>query len=577
MRVNNDTSFGSAPIGTSRPMLADPAAVANSLAVPRRRILHWSWSLPPGWPLSVLLIFYPLWWALGMPVVLYALIAIPMAVSLFRRPRISFPPAFMLWAVLLVWVALSGLMLGQVAPDTLPPSGSGRYFGFGIRVVNYLALTIIMLYVGNLSERELPKLRIVRLLSWMALVTVVGGWVGALAPGLHFDSPMEQILPKFISGYDFVQKLVHVEVAQVQDVFGGDSAQPRPSAPFEYTNTWGQNIGILLIWFVVGWALYGSLVRKIFAGVVIAAAIFPIVYSLNRGLWVGLGVAAVYVALRLAVRGRMAVLGGLLAVTGLLALTILATPFGALINERIAHGHSDDIRSTLNAAAVQAAVSSPVLGYGAGRALIGSNRSIAIGKSADCPQCGNRLIGSDGQVWLLLVSQGFVGAFCYLGFFAWLVWRYRHDHSPIGIAGSLTMLLMIFFSFFYGSLNSTLSYGLIAAALLWRNNTDPAPPPPMDEADGELADGAPGRLRADRRPGWRLTGDAWSERDHRPGPAGNRRSPLGAGQRGPAEPLSGAGTGAGAPGSVPGDEIWRNRQPPSRSHPVRRTAPRSWR
>ena len=30
----------------------------------------------------------------------------------------------------------------------------------------------------------------------------------------------------------------------------------------------------------------------------------PIVYSLNRGLWIGLGVMVLYVAVRLAVRGR---------------------------------------------------------------------------------------------------------------------------------------------------------------------------------------------------------------------------------------------------------------------------------
>ncbi|MEE3918974.1 O-antigen ligase family protein [Micromonospora sp. BRA006-A] len=142
------------------------------------------------------------------------------------------------------------------------------------------------------------------------------------------------------------------------------------------------------------------------AGVAIAlAAIFPIVYSLNRGLWIGLGIAAAYVALRPALRGRMVVLGGLALAVGLIGVLIVATPLGRTFDERLQNGHSDDIRTTLSQGAVTAANHSPILGYGGNRALIGSNRSIAIGKSEDCKQCGNRELGSNGQVWALLVGR----------------------------------------------------------------------------------------------------------------------------------------------------------------------------
>jgi hypothetical protein len=79
-------------------------------------------------------------------------------------------------------------------------------------------------------------------------------------------------------------------------------------------------------------------------------------------------------------------------------------------------------------------------------------------------------LGSNGQLWNLLVGQGWVGAFCYNAFFLWCLWRFRHDHSPIGIAGSLVLVLMLFFQFFYGSLNTTLAYALISVALLTRND-----------------------------------------------------------------------------------------------------------
>ncbi|MEH1016828.1 O-antigen ligase family protein [Micromonospora sp. CPCC 206060] len=431
---------------------------------------RWSLRLPPAWPVTALFVLYPAWWALGLPSFIFAILAVPMAFQLYRKGTVRVPPGFGIWLILLVWVVLSGLMLDLTAPDTLPPSGSGRYIGWAIRVMNYTALTVTMLYVINLSERELPRHRLVRLFGFMAVVTIVGGYVGALFPQLKFIAPLNYVLPAAIAKEPFVNRLMHVEVAQVQEVLAGEASSPRPAAPFEYTNTWGENMAILLIWFIVGWVVLGGGFRRFTGYALVVAAIFPIVYSLNRGLWIGLVIAAVYVAIRLALRGRIAVLAGLALATALGGVLILASPLGNLLNERMANGHSDDIRATLSNGAVNAANHSPVLGYGANRALIGSNRSIAVGKSADCKQCGNRELGSNGQLWNLLTGQGYVGAFCYSAFFLWCLWRFRHDHTPIGIAGSLVLILMLFFQFLYGSLNTTLAYGLISVALLTRND-----------------------------------------------------------------------------------------------------------
>jgi hypothetical protein len=435
-----------------------------------RRGKGWTTRLPAGWPLVLLLVFYPLWWALGMPVFVYALCAIPMAFHLYRRERVRVPPAFGLWLVLICWVALSGVMLGEVAPDTLVPEGFGRYIGFSIRLVNYLALTVIMLYVLSLEERELPRRRVVRMLGVICLVTVIGGYVGMLAPDLSFSSPLARLLPDTIAADPFVQRLMRVEVAQVQDVLEGQSGQPRPSAPFEYTNTWGENICILLVWLTVGWTVLSRRSRRLFGVLVTAAAVVPIVYSLNRGLWIGIAIAVVYVAVRLAIVGRIAPVAGLAALAGLFTVLLVTTPLGTTVSQRIASGHSDDIRVTLNAAALRAANSSPIVGYGGNRPLIGSGRSIAIGKSDDCPQCGNREIGSDGMFWHLLIGQGFVGALCYSLFFLWNLWTFRRDHSAIGIAASTVLVLVLFFQFLYGSLNSTLAYALISVAILARND-----------------------------------------------------------------------------------------------------------
>lgn len=426
--------------------------------------------LAATWPLTALFVLYPLWWALGLPAIVFVLLAAPMAWQLRRRGSVRVPPGFGLWLVLLLWVLLSGLVLDLTAPGTMPPTGSGRYLGWAVRVLNYTALTVVMLYVLNLRERELPQLRVLRLFGFLAVVTVIGGYVGMFLPQLRFVAPLNALLPRALADEPFVSRLMHVEVAQVQDVLPGEPTSPRPAAPFEYTNTWGENLAILLVWFVVGWVVFGGRVRRPVGYLVLLAAVPPAVYSLNRGLWIALALTVAYVGIRLALRSRMTLLAGLAVATALIGLLVVFSPLGTLLNERIAHGHSDQIRATLSVGAIRAANHSPVLGYGSSRALIGSNRSIAIGRSAECRQCGNRELGSNGQLWTLLVGQGYVGAFCYNAFFLYFLWRFRHDHSPIGIAGGAVLVLMLFFQFLYGALNTTLAYGLISVAVLARND-----------------------------------------------------------------------------------------------------------
>ncbi|HZN76556.1 MAG TPA: O-antigen ligase domain-containing protein [Micromonosporaceae bacterium] len=444
----------------------------TALSATRPGRISWSFRLPHGWPLFALLVLYPLWWALGLPQFIFAIAAIPMAFQLYRKGKVRVPPGFGFWLILVCWVALSGIMLDLVAPDTLAPGGFGRYIAWSVRLVNYVGVTVVMLYVLNLEERELSRLRVVRMLGIMCLVTVIGGYLGMLFPHWGFTAPLEPLLPNSIASDPFVHRLMRVEVAQVQTILEGEAGQPRPSAPFEYTNTWGENLCLLLVWLMVGWYVLGSRLRKWAAVLIGLAAVVPIVQSLNRGLWIGLGIAALYVALRLSSRGKFAPLGLLAAAVGLFAVLLFATPLGTLVTLRLENPHSNEIRAALNDGALRAAASSPILGYGGNRALIGSERSIAIGKSDDCPMCGNREIGSDGQLWHLLVAQGLVGALCYNLFFLWNLWRFRRDHSPIGIAGSAVLILVLFFQFLYGSLSSTMAYALITVALLARNERE---------------------------------------------------------------------------------------------------------
>ena len=203
------------------------------------------------------------------------------------------------------------------------------------------------------------------------------------------------------------------------------------------------------------------------AGIVIG--IVPIIYSLNRGLWIGLIFAVGYLGVRLAAQGRLAVLGGLVSALVLAAMLIGLTPLQGMISQRLANGASDTRRGSLAVAATVDAVSSPLVGYGDTRHQQGSIQSVTVGRSAKCPTCGNGTIGGNGQLWLLLICNGFLGAALYIGFFAYGCWRYRRDTTPYGLAGVLVLLLTFVFMFSYTATGAPLGFAMLAYVMLWRN------------------------------------------------------------------------------------------------------------
>ena len=244
---------------------------------------------------------------------------------------------------------------------------------------------------------------------------------------------------------------------------------PRPSAPFEYANAWGNNYSMLLVWFILGGLVFATATRRVFAVAVIMVSAIPVVYSQNRGMWIGLVMGVIYVGVRLALRRRFGVLMGLVLGTALLSAAVVLSPLQTVITARIATPHSNDVRGSLSAESFRMGLQSPIIGYGSTRSTIGSNKSATIGQSPACPRCGNRVIGSTGQLWLLLVAQGFVGAFLYVFFLGQAVVRYWRDQSPVGMAGTFVLILALFYSLFYTAVVSPLAITLLSLALLWRN------------------------------------------------------------------------------------------------------------
>lgn len=439
----------------------------------------------PGWPLAALFVLYPLWWALGFAAFAWIVFSVPMVVMLARRRPLKTPPWFGVWLAFLGVVAFGVLMVGVNAPNTLPlTSVANGYVVWGLRLMHYLSVTVVLLYAGNLTEKELPNLRLVKMLGVLFAVTVVGGVLGMLVPSVSYASPVELVLTSgpvdaivpgtSLASNEFVRQLTHVSVAQSQELLGA----PRPSAPFEFTNAWGNNFAVLLGWFLLAFVLMGSRRMRVAAFALLAVSVVPAIYSQNRGMWLGLALAVVYLVLRMTLLGRYRLVLGALVVTATLGVLVLAVPpLSSVVTGRIDTPHSNDIRASLARQSINAALNSPVVGYGTTRTTIGSERSATIGATVDCPKCGNRVIGSTGQFWLMLVSHGLLGTALYFVFLGQAVVRYWRNHTWLGIVGVQALVLTLFFAMFYSALVTPLAVAMLSFALLWRSSENsPAAP-----------------------------------------------------------------------------------------------------
>jgi hypothetical protein len=426
----------------------------------------------PAWPVTALLAGFPLWWALGFGDYIFILLAIPMAARLYAwsaagNRKIRVPPGFALWLLFLLVVVVGVGTISAIAPGTLASPVSNRIISFGVRMVGYLGDTALLLFVGNLTERELPRRRLAWLLGLVGLYTIAGGLLGVFFSHLHFTSPLAAIVPNRLqAGNQVLQAQLHPAFAQLQSVLGTSG---RPSAPFAYTNNWGNCLALLLPWLIAQWWFHGTRRQRMIALAGSVIAIVPIIYSLNRGLWLGLIFALVYIAVRLAATGRLAVLGGLIAALAIAGILIGATPLQSMISQRLSNGASDSRRGSLSVTSVQDALASPIVGFGDTRHQQGSVQSVTVGRSAKCPTCGNGTIGGNGQLWLLLICNGFLGAALYIGFFAYGVGVYWRDRSPYGLAGVLVVLLMFIFMLSYTATGAPLGFLMLSCAMLWKN------------------------------------------------------------------------------------------------------------
>jgi len=413
----------------------------------------WAPRLSATWPLTVLFVAFPIWWVAGVSAFIWPIVAVPMLVALIWRQRTRAPVAIVFWLGFISWVLMSGLQLQSAT----------KIATFSYRLALYAGAGVLFLYVYNLPRAGRMDARVLRFLTYFWMIVVAGGYAGIVVGAHTFTPPFELLLPHGLRSQPFVQELVQPVFASVQGFLG--HPVPRPAAPFTYTNNWGGNIGVLTMVALAAIAAAGPGRRRKLLLAVLAASLVPMAFSLNRGMFLSIGVGILYVTARLVGRGRIGAFAALLVVTAVLVLIVALTPLGQLVTGSFTttHGHSNQVRLSLYQQAIAGANQSPLFGYG-------EPQEIAVGHAL----VGTPAIGTQGQLWMLLYSNGYPAATLFVSFFLTVLWQTRRPRGTAGLWLQAVPLVALAQVAVYGWLPSELQVIMVATALAYRRCWKPA-------------------------------------------------------------------------------------------------------
>lgn len=345
----------------------------------------------PAWPMYVLLAGFPVWWVLGAAPFAPTVIAILMVSLLVLRRRLDLVPGILPWFAFLLWAAGAAVSL---------PSGISAV-GFIQRYGNLLAVGIFMLYYINARENLSPRKIIHGVLCVWATVIILG-LIATQVPELRLSTPVGALLPKALTANPLVYDLAFPPLAEIQQPWGAPEPFKRPAAPFPYSNSWGVAFVVMTPVAIAALGTLRARWKRALVVLLLAASLIPALATGNRGMLIGVALAIGYVLVRTGARGhflRVAVLGS---VAGVAFIALVAT--GTLENILGRQEYSDTTGGRLNiySETFAAALKSPLLGYGAPRL----DETIGIS------------LGTQGYVWFLMFSYGFVGLGLFVIFLA---------------------------------------------------------------------------------------------------------------------------------------------------------------
>ena len=417
-------------------MIADIAPAGVSRARPAVDSL-------PAWPVLTMLWGFPLFWVLGMTVIPAAIaMTAVMVVFLARERDIPIVPGMGAFLAFAIWIVPTAVNL-----DTAP-----RALGFIYRFAIVVFALVAFVYTVC-ARRHLTLRSVVNALTFVWVFTIIGGILGMLLPGVRIPTPVGLALPAVLTSNDYVHDLFFLPLAEVQHPYGSPFEFVRPSAPFPYANSWG--VAILVLTPVALAAFLLARTRLTRAGLFVAAMALvpPAMATSNRAMFAGLGLAVVYIMVRLAVRNRAAPVLGLGAAALAAVLFLLSRGLVEQITSRQQYGQSDGARFSLYAETFQRTLQHPLLGYGAPRPSNVQELSV----------------GTQGYVWTVMFSHGFIGLALFLLFIWGVTLRTWRAPSDIQLVLHSVLVVTSVTIFVYGlDVMQLLAVVLVAALLLRR-------------------------------------------------------------------------------------------------------------
>jgi hypothetical protein len=399
----------------------------------------------PAWPVLALLWGFPVFWLLGATVIAGLALTVVMLSYLAHHRATRLVPGVYAFTAFVVWVVPCAVMIDS----------SVRLLGYAYRFSILAIVGTAFVYTISAGVR-LTRRQIVNGLTFVWLFTIFGGVVGLLIPEVRLTTPVGLLLPQNLTSNEYVHDLFFPPMAEVQHPFGSPVDFVRPSAPFPYANSWG--VAIVLLTPVAVACFLQSRSRLIRTLLVVGAVVMiaPAFATSNRGMFAGLVLAAVYVVVRLAIRDRAAPVLTIAVLAALGALVLLGRGLAHQIQTRQQYGDSIGTRLSLYRETFDRTVQSPLLGYGAPRPSLAEPTISA---------------GTQGYVWMLMFSFGFVGLALFLVFLWGTTLRTRRAPGDVDLVLHSVLVVASAIIVFYGlDIMQLLTIMLVAAVLLRRRH-----------------------------------------------------------------------------------------------------------
>lgn len=401
---------------------------------PRRRTLRPDRA---SWPIWLFTAGLPIAFVLGIHGVAWPAASLVLGVRILANPKTRFPRTSIPLLILVCWMLLSIAMLR--GPGSLPV--------YLYRWTLFLGCLTTLVWLVNVSREAVPTNRIVDWLAVTWICLILGAYLAPLLSDVIVTSPFQALLGP-LGREPFMARISEWRFAETQGFLGYQVA--RPALPFGSANSWGSAVGILTPFFIRSWIIDAEPKRRARGIALLVVAVYPIIVSVNRGLWISLAVGMTYFAARKALRGRFGPFAVLMGLVMAMAFLLAFTSLGSLVTDRLDNsGRSNAARSGLYELAWQGALDSPLIGNGEPKPVPG-------GLPTDPP------IGTHGLFWYLMFVHGFVGLTLFLTWLGLEVFRSGRVTTPLGWWTHLALVIGLVEVPYYGLLPHVILLGIAA-------------------------------------------------------------------------------------------------------------------